>query len=44
MSIDAAAVVLEAQARGASGQALADAVRAARVAAVAAGLTDTTRG
>jgi tRNA nucleotidyltransferase (CCA-adding enzyme) len=44
MGIDAAAVVAEAQARGASGPALADAVRAARVEAVAAGLTDTTRG
>jgi tRNA nucleotidyltransferase (CCA-adding enzyme) len=42
--IDAAAVVAAAQARGASGPALADAVRAARVAAVAAGLADTTRG
>jgi tRNA nucleotidyltransferase (CCA-adding enzyme) len=46
MGIDAAAVVAEAQARGASGPALADAVRAARVVAVAVatGLTDTTRG
>jgi tRNA nucleotidyltransferase (CCA-adding enzyme) len=44
MGIDAAAVVAAAQARGASGPALADAVRAARVAAVSAGLADTTRG
>jgi tRNA nucleotidyltransferase (CCA-adding enzyme) len=44
MGIDAAAVVAAAQARGASGPALADAVRAARIAAVAAGLADTTRG
>ena len=44
MSLDAAAVVADAQASGASGPALADAVRAARVQAVAAGLADTTRG
>jgi tRNA nucleotidyltransferase (CCA-adding enzyme) len=44
MGIDAAAVVAEAQARGASGPALADAVRAARVRAVDAGLSETTRG
>ncbi|MEP6875964.1 MAG: multifunctional CCA addition/repair protein [Burkholderiales bacterium] len=44
LGIDAAAVVAAAQARGANGPALADAVRAARVEVVAAGLTDTTRG
>jgi len=44
MDIDAAAVVAAAQARGVSGPALADAVRAARVQAVAAGLTETTHG
>jgi tRNA nucleotidyltransferase (CCA-adding enzyme) len=44
MSADAAGVVAAAQARGLSGPALAEAVRAARVQAVAAGLTDTTRG
>jgi len=44
MSADAAGVVAAAQARGISGPALADAVRAARVQAVAAGLADTTRG
>ena len=40
LGMDAAAVVAQAQARGASGPALADAVRAARVNAVAVGLTD----
>ena len=44
MGIDAAAVVAAAQGRGASGPALADAVRAARVQAVADGLPETTRG
>jgi tRNA nucleotidyltransferase (CCA-adding enzyme) len=44
LGINAAAVVAEAQARGANGPALAEAVRAARVEAVAAGFTDTTRG
>jgi len=44
LGIDAAAVVAAAQARGASGPALADAVRAARVQAVADGLTEATRG
>ena len=44
LGIDAAAVVAAAQATGASGPALADAVRAARVQAVAAGWVDTTRG
>jgi len=44
MGIDAAAVVAAAQARGASGPALAEAVRAARVQAVAVGLTETTPG
>ena len=44
LGIDAAAVVAEAQASGASGPALAEAVRAARVEAVATGLAATTRG
>ena len=44
ISADAAGVVAAAQARGISGPALADAVRAARVQAVATGLTDTTHG
>jgi len=44
MGIDATAVVAAAQGRGASGPALADAVRAARVQAVAAGLPETTHG
>ena len=44
MGLDAAAVVAAAQARGANGPALADAVRVARVQVVAAGLTETTRG
>jgi tRNA nucleotidyltransferase (CCA-adding enzyme) len=44
LGIDAAAVVAAAQARGASGAALADVVRAARVEAVATGLADTTHG
>jgi len=41
LAIDAAGVVAAAQARGASGPALADAVRAARVQAVASGLAGT---
>jgi tRNA nucleotidyltransferase (CCA-adding enzyme) len=45
MAIDAAGVVATAQARGVSGPGLADAVRAARVQAVATGLDDpATRG
>ena len=44
ISADAAGVVAAAQARGLSGPALAEAVRAARVQAVAAGLADTTCG
>ena len=44
LGIDAAAVVAEAQASGAIGPALAEAVRAARVEAVATGLAATTRG
>jgi tRNA nucleotidyltransferase (CCA-adding enzyme) len=44
LAADAAAVVADAQARGVKGPGLADAVRAARVQAIAEGLGPTTRG